>query len=772
MGENYDATIGHLSQDAMLGGLQGGAMSIAPELLMAAGTGAADLASTEVLQGAAGKALTSQGEQVLKSGMRTMVESALKSGAGNVADSDIEALAVKAGNRSLAQDMKAALPKAYKQELEKTAADGLRTLKASSAAGALGGGISGAGSEALNGDANQSAGERTKRILKAGVAGAGEGAAAGLIVGGALQMARYGTAARVPTHLIERSPESGQVLATTDANGVKAQYTWGERDGKQVLTKVNYNGVEEELTDKDNWRPTATRKIDGYEEKAEPSPGTRSLDQDGNLIVRVNGDPITSQTKFFLDGSTERTLRSGGTVVADKSGLPVQVACEGGNKISYTWDKSGAQPLLKEVTIASKDGTGTTTLTKTTSTNGWRTKGASASEVPANSKVTQVSVEGGGSELKLTLDGAGKDGTSQSLSYFSDGTVVHGPGKPPFDAAQAATSKLLREGKIEIDPPKTEGGLLKTVRFGTITGDDGSKVSIFVRPLNDPNDATALFRIRQTQIARDLHAVDQVPGPSPNIALRDVMLNGKITTVAVQPDQGENFLSQLRRWTAQSKGLEIENVKTSDLMKEVSSKDMADFINNTPEVYKAVGTGFARRIADGGLDFQGSNWTIAESIGGKPVSPDQPLHLTDIDSKRSYTTDHTTTYGRNMDWGDQAAIARDFEGKRLSDISPELQKEMENRLKIEESDQGHRAMAQAGLTPAQIAARIARTRSLVENGFPPTVGKPMELVPELIELPPEYDERLSVLENELLAQGQKVRLDDALKHNQSLSGQK
>jgi hypothetical protein len=823
MGENYDATIENLSKDAMLGGLTGAAMALTPELLMGTGQAAADLASAEILQGAAGQALSVEGKQVLQTGMRTLVQDALKSGADNVADGDIEALAVKAGNPHLSADMKAALPKAYKNEFDKVTADGLHALKANSMAGAAGGGISAAGSEALNGDPRQSAGERTKKIVTAGLIGAGQGAITGAVVGGIAEGLKAGLktgaepgelprvsageansegllapksapesapevrpvlaepeaaiaasqpsaaeVAHTAAPVIERSPTTGQIVSTTDARGVKAEYTWGERDGQQVLTRVKHNGVEEELTGPGHWKETKGRVIDDYEESGETRTGTRALDSDGNLIRTDEQDPITKQIKYLLDGSTERELQSGGTILAQRDGLPMQVIDAKGNKFTYAWDSSAAQPDLHGVKIEAKDGSGTTQLTKTAS--GWQATSTGQPLLPANAKISGISVEGGGAELKISLDTKVPDSTLQSVSCFSDGTIAGVPRSTgALDTAQAVASKLLKDGKLEIEDSKVEGGLLKIVRYGTVSDGQGNDLRVFVRPLNDPSDATAIFRVRQTQIARDLHAIDGDTGGSPNIVVRDVMLDGKLTTVAIQPDQGENFLSQLRRWTAESKGLKVKDVKTDELMKQVSSQDMADFVKSNHAVYKAVGTAYAHRMADGGMDFQGSNWTIQESIGGKPVSFDQPLHLTDIDSKRSYTTDKTATFGRGMDWGDQAVLAdKDFANVRLSDIDPKLQQEMERRLQIEESAQGQKAMAQAGLSEAQIAGRIARTRYLVEHGFPPAPGTQSPLLPELYDLPEGYDERLDKLEKQLLADGKKARLDDTLKHNDTL----
>jgi hypothetical protein len=809
MGENYDATVKQLSKDATLGGLEGSAMALTPELLMGTGTATADLASAEVLEGAAAQSLSIEGQQVLKTGMRSLVQDALKSGADTVAQKDLEVLAVKAGNANLAQDMKASLPKAYKQEYDKLAGDGLRQVKANAKVGAIGGSVSGAGNEAMHGDPGDSAGAKTAKIIKAGIVGGMQGAAVGGLAGtiahglkgqvkpGELPKARAGEvvsenqtpeilpestaseaaiasppstvvqAGAAPGSSIERSATTGQVVSTTNAKGVKAEYTWGEQDGKQILSKVKYDGVEEALDAAGDWKQTQKRIIDGYEEEGEISPGTMTLDNDGNLIRTHAGDPITKQITYLADGGSQSELQSGGTILAQHDGLPLKVTDAKGNTITYDWNMAGAKPDLQGAQLVTKDGTGTTQLTK--SAAGWQAVTSGKSMLPANAKVAGVTVDGGGTELKITLDTKASESTDQSVSFFSDGTVVQVPrSNGALEAAQSATSKLLKEGQVEIEAPKVEGGLLKTVRYGTVQDSQGNELRVFVRPLNDPRDATALFRIRQTQIARDLHAVDGDSGASPNIVLRDVMLDGKLTTVALQPDQGENFLSQLRRWTAEGKGIEVEKATSSEIMAQVSNKDMADFVKSHPQVYKGVGTAYARRIADGGMDFQGSNWTIEESIGGKPVSPEQPIHMTDIDSKRSYSTDQTTTFGRGMDWGDQAALAREFEGLRLFKVSPQLQIDMEERLAREESTAGRQTMAQAGLTEDQITARIARTKSLVENGFPMAPGTPMAPPMEAFDLPEGYDERLDLLEKQFLAAGKKIQLDDALKHNDTL----
>jgi YD repeat-containing protein len=143
MGESYDATVKQLSKDITLGGVEGGVVGVTPELLMGSGAAAAKVASAEVLEGAAGQALSSEGREVLTSGLRKLVQDGLKKGATTIPDADIEALAVKAGNRDLASSIKSALPKAYKQEYEKEVGEGLAKVKREVARNAKVGGVAG-----------------------------------------------------------------------------------------------------------------------------------------------------------------------------------------------------------------------------------------------------------------------------------------------------------------------------------------------------------------------------------------------------------------------------------------------------------------------------------------------------------------------------------------------------------------------------------------------------------------------------------------------------
>jgi YD repeat-containing protein len=143
MGENYDATVKQLSKDITLGGIEGGVVGVTPELLMGSGAAAAKLASAEVLEGAAGQALSNEGREVLTTGLRKLVQDGLKKGATTIPDADIEALAVKAGNPDLAASIKSALPKAYKQEYEKEVGEGLAKVKREVVRNAKTGGVAG-----------------------------------------------------------------------------------------------------------------------------------------------------------------------------------------------------------------------------------------------------------------------------------------------------------------------------------------------------------------------------------------------------------------------------------------------------------------------------------------------------------------------------------------------------------------------------------------------------------------------------------------------------
>jgi hypothetical protein len=216
---------------------------------------------------------------------------------------------------------------------------------------------------------------------------------------------------------------------------------------------------------------------------------------------------------------------------------------------------------------------------------------------------------------------------------------------------------------------------------------------------------------------------------------------------------------------------EVDNAKNGDWMDDVQNPDIVNFVHEHPALREALGRAYAQRILDGGMDFQGSNWCIEETIGGKAASPDGPIHLTDVDQKRSFSTDKEPTFGaaENLQWGDQAALIRSgaFAGK-LDQVVPGLQAELDKRIAYYKTPEGRAALSKAGLSNAQIDARIARAESLSKEGFP-KLPEGDEMIPGTVwNVSDAYRDRMLGFENELWNSTAPTKLEDVLKHNEPL----
>ena len=154
-----------------------------PELLMGTGAAAAKLASAEVLEGTAGQALTQEGRQVLTTGLRKLVQDGLCSGPNQFPMPTSKRWLLKPGIRTW-QGRSKMLCQSLREEYQKTMANGLRQLKANSAAGAVGGGIAGGGNAALNLDPRASTADKLKTVTTVSFTGAAQGALTGAIMTG------------------------------------------------------------------------------------------------------------------------------------------------------------------------------------------------------------------------------------------------------------------------------------------------------------------------------------------------------------------------------------------------------------------------------------------------------------------------------------------------------------------------------------------------------------------------------------------------------------
>lgn len=314
-------------------------------------------------------------------------------------------------------------------------------------------------------------------------------------------------------------------------------------------------------------------------------------------------------------------------------------------------------------------------------------------------------------------------------------------------------------GRLDISgSPEVDGGLSKDIDTGHVHHPDGTNTKVVLRSLDTNQDVWALQRVQHAKIVSNLYVAEGYTGTPPEIAIRTEQFGGKVQDVSVQTHGGKSFGGQVREWTAQAKGIDTTKVSSEELGEQISGQDIAKFISSHPSLNEATAEGIARKLADGGLDLNLSNWTIPETVTGK-AAPDGPVHLYDIDPKRGFGTNTVPTFGPEVKYGDAPDVVKLYEGKKLEDVSPALQKQFDGLAAKYEVPGGLALMESSGLTEAEAQARLARIEYLAHNGFPGFLG--MGLPPEapVIYMTPEYDEEAGILDPQILAKAKGLTID-------------
>ena len=328
--------------------------------------------------------------------------------------------------------------------------------------------------------------------------------------------------------------------------------------------------------------------------------------------------------------------------------------------------------------------------------------------------------------------------------------------EPISTLPQKAQINHLQDGSLEIATEKEEDdGLAKAMQTGQVHHADGSHTKVVIRALDTQDDAWALMRVQHAQITRNLHIQEGFQGTPPEITVRSGNLNGQVQDLSVQEHSGKSFGGQVREWAAVAKGLDPTKMSRNDLGEQIGSKDIADFISQHPVLHEATAEGMARKIVDGGLDLNLSNWTIPETMTGT-ANPDGPVHLYDIDPKRQFASHTTPTYGPEIKYGDAPEVVKLFEGKKLSDISKGLQEKFDQLLARYTAPNGLAQMETAGLSKPEAEARLARLQSVAKEGFPHFLGIGIPPEAPVIYMTPEYDAEAATLDLELLAKAKSL----------------
>lgn len=347
-----------------------------------------------------------------------------------------------------------------------------------------------------------------------------------------------------------------------------------------------------------------------------------------------------------------------------------------------------------------------------------------------------------------------------SERLFSDGKLTtSSEGKSEKSEIAKASPKGLQHGQLELDKQTEEDtGLMKSMQTGKVTQADGTQTKVVVRSLDQKEDSWALMRVQHAQIVRNLHIQEGFSGTPPEITVRQAELNGQNQDVSVQEFSGKSFGGQVRDWAATAQGIDLSTVEAPDLGMIVSGPEIATFIGQHPALKEATAEGFARKLVDGGLDFNLSNWTIPETLNGR-AAPDGPIRLYDIDPKRGFASNTVPTYGPETRFGDAPHVVQLFSGKPLSEFSSGLQQKFDSLVATYSQPDGIARMTASGLTNAEAQARFSRLQWIAKNGFPHFLGVGIPEDAPVIFMTPEYEEEALGLDKELMDKRDKLTLD-------------
>lgn len=378
---------------------------------------------------------------------------------------------------------------------------------------------------------------------------------------------------------------------------------------------------------------------------------------------------------------------------------------------------------------------------------------AGLTQVQSDSILSTGHVAGIGATAEATIGGA------------LGGAAAHGAFKLPSEITKRIPEKFvlpepnkLNDGLLKFrDAVEEDEGLKKSMLTADVLHTDGSSTKVIVRSLDTTEDAWALTRVKRAVTVARLHKIEGYEGTAPSIAVRTEHLNGAPQPVSVQEYAGNSFGGKVRIWAAEATGLHPrEGMALGD---EIYGKDIANLIKDHPALFQATAEGFARKLADGGLDLNLSNWSIPETVDGT-ARPDGPVHLYDIDPKRGFGLNTIPNYGPEIKFGDAPHVVKLLEGKKLGDISSALQEKFDGLVGLYDSPSGIDLMRSAGLTGAEAKARLARIKSLANNGFPPFMGIPIPPPPlePIYYDTPEYNAAATSVDEYLLEKARKLKL--------------
>jgi len=172
----------------------------------------------------------------------------------------------------------------------------------------------------------------------------------------------------------------------------------------------------------------------------------------------------------------------------------------------------------------------------------------------------------------------------------------------------------------------------------------------------------------------------------------------------------------LREWANQMQGLENSA--------EPPTGSITKLINENAQVRELVGRAAFDNMMKGNVDLvEFSQQTIRDGVNGVELAPSAKLKLTAIDNKNDFTLLAKPSWGFGSQFGLSLEVAKALEGKRLRELSPQLEADAQAILKVFLSEQGRQKLLNDGLTLPEIEAAQMRLTSLLQEGFPKHLGE-------------------------------------------------
>jgi hypothetical protein len=269
----------------------------------------------------------------------------------------------------------------------------------------------------------------------------------------------------------------------------------------------------------------------------------------------------------------------------------------------------------------------------------------------------------------------------------------------------------------------------KELYFAKVKGKDGSTSDVVIRPFAE--EINSLMRVRRAEVSHNVNqtikSLTGVDTPSLPLVLREQVTlpkigkgyetEGTITgTVMIQENGGKQLGSQLREWANQAEGMERSA--------EPATGSVTKLINNNPQVRELVARAAFDNMMKGNVDLvEFSQQTIREGAIGADLAPSNKLRLTAIDNKNDFTLLEKPSWGFGSQFGLSLEVAKALEGKRLGELSPQLEAEAQAILKVFSSEKGRQRLLNDGLTLPEIEAAQMRLTSLLQEGFPRHLGE-------------------------------------------------